>query len=132
MHIIENFSMREFNFRGTRKKWQNSEGPENDYKMTQSSTNKTLIPFRTMQHIKSINKMPLLEFITANLKSDATSQKVFRSQWPIWRRPLVDAPGASQVHYGYMISENDINVEAEMKLVMSLSTVAFDLLYYCV
>ncbi|MCJ1303251.1 hypothetical protein MMC08_006059 [Hypocenomyce scalaris] len=65
-------------------------------------------------------KMRLLEFIIPSLKSDTVSQQTFRAQWPLWCKTLVHAPGASQVHYGYMISENDIDVSSLMKLVISI------------
>ena len=67
-------------------------------------------------------KMPLLELIIPSLKSDAASQQAFRAQWPLWCKTLLDAPGSSQVHYGYMISENGIDVSSLMKLVISIST----------
>lgn len=74
-----------------------------------------------MQSLKSMAKMPLLELIVPSLRSDATSQKTFRAQWPEWSHTLIDAPGCSQLYYGYMIKENDVNVGSEMKLVISLS-----------
>jgi hypothetical protein len=74
-----------------------------------------------MRNINSILKMPLVEFIIPCLKSDAVSQKAFRSQWPRWRDTLIRAPGPSRVHDGYMISENGVDVSSLMKLVISLS-----------
>ncbi|KAH8596278.1 hypothetical protein B0O99DRAFT_619996 [Bisporella sp. PMI_857] len=74
-----------------------------------------------MQCIKHISKMPILELLTPSLNSDAASQIAFRAQWPALCKTIVSAPGASHVRYGYMITENEINVEHELKLVLSLN-----------